>query len=158
MTHPDSYTLSVNETIDREAALESLQFARAFPCILQAVWEADLVQGPVQVSKLDVTDAYHRGTVKPAQVGSFAYVIPSSPGGEGIIICSDLVLPMGWLDSPKFFCSFSETLTDVANALVNTDLPVPSYGAISEIPATGPGPPHTLESLTHIYFYMDDFI
>ena len=53
---------------------------------------------------------------------------------------------------------FSETLTDVSNALVNTDLPVPSYGAISKIPATGPYPPHTPDSLNHIYFYMDDAI
>ena len=58
---------------------------------------------------------------------------------------------MGWVDSPKFFCAFLKTLIDVENALVDTDLPVPSYGAIFEIPATGPGPPHTLESLTHIY-------
>ena len=63
---PDSNTLSVNETTDREAAPESLQFGWAFPRILQAVWEADPIQGPVRVSKLDVTDTYHRGTVNPA--------------------------------------------------------------------------------------------
>ena len=49
-------------------------------------------------------------------------------------------------------------LTDVANALVNLELPVLSYGAIYEIPITTPGPPHTPESLTHIYCYMDDVI
>ena len=111
------------------------------PRILQAVWEADPLQGPVRVSKLDVTDAYHRITIKPAQVGVFAYVIPSTPGDEGIFICINLVLPMGWVDSPKFFCAFSETLTDVANALVNSEPPVPSYRTISEIPSTGPAPP-----------------
>ena len=46
----------------------------------------------------------------------------------------------------------------MANALVDTDLPVPSYGAISEISATGTVPPHTPESLTHIDFYMYDVI
>ena len=46
----------------------------------------------------------------------------------------------------------------MANALVDTDLPVLSYGTISEIPATGPIPHHTLESLTNIYCYMDGFI
>ena len=106
---------SVNETTDREAAPESLQFGRAFPRILQAVWEANPIQRLVRVYKRDVTNVCHRGTVKPAQVGAFAYVIPSAPGEEGIFICIDLVLPMGWVDSPKFFCAFSETLTDVAN-------------------------------------------
>ena len=65
---------------------------------------------------------------------------------------------MGWLDSPKFFCAFSEMLTDVANALVDTDLPVPAYGAISALSATDPGPPHTPDSLTHIDCYMYDVI
>ena len=67
---------SVKKTTYREAAQESLQFGRAFPRILQAVWEAELVQGLVRVSKLDVTDVYHRGTVNPVQVGAFAHVIP----------------------------------------------------------------------------------
>ena len=118
----------------------------------------DPIQGPVRVSKLDVTDAYHRGTVKPAQVGAFAYVIPSAPGDKGIFICINLVLPMGWVDPPKFFCAFSEMLTDVANALVYSELPVPAYGEISEIPSTRPGPPHNPKSLTHIDCYMDDVI
>ena len=65
---------------------------------------------------------------------------------------------MGWVDSPKFFCAFLETLIDVANTLVDTDLKVPSYGAIFKIPETGPGPPHTSEILTHIYFYIYDVI
>ena len=65
---------------------------------------------------------------------------------------------MGRVDPPKCFCTFSETLTGVANALVDTDLPVLSNGAISEIPATGMVSPHTPESLTHIDCYMDDFI
>ena len=88
---PESDTPSVNETTDREAAPELLQLGRSFPHILQAVWGADPVQGPVRVSKLDVMDAYHHGTVKPAQVGTSAYVIPSAPEGEGKIICINLV-------------------------------------------------------------------
>ena len=97
---------SVNETTSREAAPEFLQFGLAFPRILQAVWEADPIQGPVRVSKLDVTDAYHRCTVNLAQVGVFVYVIPSAPGDEGKIICIGLVLTMGWVDSPKFSTRF----------------------------------------------------
>ena len=59
---------------------------------------------------------------------------------------------------PQFFYIFLVTLTDVANALVDIDLPVPSYGVISEIPAAGLGLLHTLDSLTHINFYMDEVI
>ena len=106
LAQPDSDNLSVNETTNREAAPESLQLGWSFPPILQVVWEAEPVQGPVRVSKLDVTDAYHRGTVKPAQVGAFAYVISSGPGVEGAFICTNLVLSMGWVDSPKVSAHF----------------------------------------------------
>ena len=106
LAQQDSYTPSVNETNDRKAATKLLQFGWSFPRILQAVWEADPVQGPVRVSKLDVTDAYRRSTVKPAQVGAFAYVIPLAPGDEDKIVYINLVLPMGWVDSPKFSARF----------------------------------------------------
>ena len=153
MEKTDGGTPSVNGTTDREVAPDSLRFGRYLPRILQQIWEADLVQVPFQVSKLDVTDVYHRGTLRPCQVGTYAYVIPLAPGDKGCIICIDLVLPMGWVDSTKFFCASSETLTDVANALVDTDLPVPSYGDISQIPATSPPPPpHThTHTLTRAY-------
>ena len=65
---------------------------------------------------------------------------------------------MGWVESPKFLYDFAEILTDVANALVDTEVPVMAYGAIAKIPSTKLGPSHTCKSLTHIYCYMDDVI
>ena len=67
-------------------------------------------------------------------MGVFDYVIPSTAKENCIIICIDIVLLMGWVDSPTYFCSFSETLTDVENALVHTLVTVPRYGAIYKIP------------------------
>ena len=65
---------------------------------------------------------------------------------------------MRWVDSTKFLITFSETLTDAANAFVHMPLQLPGYGAITKIPETGTVPPHTLDSLTHIYCYMYDLI
>ena len=78
--------------------------------MFQAIWEADTSEGPVWVSKIDVTDAYHPGTLRMSQVGAFVYVVPSTPDDNIIIICIDMVLPMGWVDSPKFFCAFSDII------------------------------------------------
>ena len=50
----------------------------------------------------------------------------------------------------QVFCAFSEKLTDVANALVDTELPVLAYRDISALLATDSDPPHIPESLTHI--------
>ena len=65
---------------------------------------------------------------------------------------------MGWVESSKFLCDFLETLTDVDTTMVDTDLPVLSYGAIFDLLSTGMGPPHTWRILTHIDCYMDDVI
>ena len=62
------------------------------------------------MSKLDVTDAYHRGTLQLYQVGASAYAVPSAPEDNGVIICIYLVFLMRWVDSPEFFCAFSKTL------------------------------------------------
>ena len=51
-----------------------------------------------------------------------------------------------------------ETLTNMYNALVNADFPVTTYGALSALLPTEPGPPHIPESLTHIDCYTNDII
>ena len=127
-----------------------MQFGRAFPCILQAIWETKPAQRSVWVSRLDVIDAYHCDTLRLPQVGTFEYVIPLAPRDNGSIILIDLVLLMGWVESPKILCIFSEKFTDVAKTLVDTELPVPSYGTINKIPTTRPPPKLTLKRASPI--------
>ena len=83
-----------------------------------------------------MTYAYHHGTLQLSQLVAFSYVLKLVTGDDVIIICIDLVLSMGWVDSTNFFCAFLEKLTDVANTLADADLPVPAYGAIYALPAT----------------------
>ena len=79
---------------------------------LQAIWEADPEEVLVQVSKPDVTDAYHCSTLYPYQVGVYAYIVSLVPDDDVILVCIDLVLPMGWVDSPKIFApSYRRSLT-----------------------------------------------
>ena len=120
-----------------------MKFERAFPRILQSIWEKYPSKGPVQVSKLEVTDAYHRSILRLYQVGAFTYVVPLAPEDDCIIICVDMVLLMGQVDSPKFLCAFSETLIYVTNDLVDTELPITYYISIYQTPSTSPDPPPT---------------
>ena len=62
------------------------------------IWEADPAEGLVLVSKLNVTDMYHHGTLRTSQVDAFKYVSPSDPDNDGIVIFVDLFLLMGWVD------------------------------------------------------------
>ena len=57
-----------------------------------------------------------------------------------------MVLLMGRLELSKFFCAFSDMMTEMVNALVDTELLVREYGFITKIPTTRlhpPPPPHT---------------
>ena len=75
---PNEGKPSVIETTVREIFPEFFQFKPTFLHILQAIWEADPVQGPVQVSNLDIRDAYHRGTLRSAQAGAFVHIISTA--------------------------------------------------------------------------------
>ena len=79
---PDEGTPSVNNNTKREVSPEYMQFGQNLPRILQAIWEADLDKGLTWVSKLDVTDTYHRGTLRPYQLGPFAYIIQFGTRGQ----------------------------------------------------------------------------
>ena len=88
--------------MNKEVSPELMQFRRSFPHILQEIWEVDTDKGLVRVSNLDVTYVYHRGTLRPSQLGTFDYAILSATKDDCIVICIDLLLPMGWVDSAKF--------------------------------------------------------
>ena len=117
---PDKGTPCINYTTYRHITPESMLFGRAFPCILQAICEADPTKGPVWVLKLNSTDAYHCSTLRLLQVGLFMYVVILALDNDCTILCIDLVLPMAWVDSPKLFCAFSGRVPaqDVLFALI----------------------------------------
>ena len=83
---------SIKDTTDREVTLELMHFGQSLPCIIQEIWETDPAKGPTWFSKLDVTDAYHRGNLRPYQVGTFVYVVPSASEDDGVVIFNDMVL------------------------------------------------------------------
>ena len=101
LAQPNEGTPIVNNTKYMEVAPESMLFGLAFPRIILSIWEVDPYKGLVQVLNMEVIDAYHRGKLHPSQVGAFYYVIPLASDDDFIIICINLVLPMGWVDSTK---------------------------------------------------------
>ena len=108
---------------------QAMQFGPCLPCILQQIWEAEPQDGPVYLSKWDISDAFQCCVLRPADVVAFSYVVPTFPSDTAIYVCVDLFLPMGWLSPPTFFCAASETAADHANTyLADHCLPTPEYG------------------------------
>ena len=154
---PDDITPSVNASSDATLNPKAIQFGSCLPRLLQRIWEADPADGPVFLSKWDISDAFHRCNLRPSDVGSFAYVVPALASDPDILLCIDLVLPMGWVNSPDLFCSTSETVADVANQLINQpNTPVPIYGPTSDLYHTVSSPTASPSRLQHADVYVDD--
>ena len=109
---PDTITPSVNASSDGSSNPNAIQFGSCLAHFLQKRREADPADGPVYLSKWDISDAFHWCNLRPSDVGAFTYVIPALPSDPDILICIDLVLPIGWVNSPDLFCSTSETVID----------------------------------------------
>ena len=106
-----------------------------------------------------MSDAFHRCPLRPADVGAFAYVVPPLPGDATTYLCVDLVLPMGWVNSPPFFCAASETAADLANVYLHDGTTTfveyaPTKGAYS----TSPSPTASAKRLQAVEVYMDDLM
>ena len=134
-----------------------MQFGPCLPRILQQIWEVDPKDGPVYLSKWDISDDFHRCVLIPANVGAFSYVVPPIPPDTDIYMCVDLVLPMGWVSSPPFFCAASKTAADLANAYLTYDrLPTLEYGPTLGNYSTIAYPPASAGRLKEMDVYMDN--
>ena len=92
-----------------------MKFGACLPRFLPKIWEADPSDGPVWLSKWDISDAFHRYLLQLVDIGAFTYVVPPLPTDILTLLCIDLVLPMGWVNRPDMLCAASETVADVAN-------------------------------------------
>jgi hypothetical protein len=92
----------------------SMQFGRALHRVLTQLEQADTRRGPTMLLKLDIADAFMRVPVQLASIPKLSALLPRYPG-EPQLVAFPLVLPMGWVNSPAWFCTVSETITDLAN-------------------------------------------
>jgi hypothetical protein len=91
-----------------------MQFGKALEQILQAIVNADPVFGPVQMIKVDITDSFYRVWLNVHDIPRLAVALTALHGGEPLL-APPLVLPMGWTESPPYFCTDTETIADVTN-------------------------------------------
>ena len=73
------------------------------------------------MSKIDVADAFYRINLNSADSIRMGVLFPSEPG-QRKLIGFFLVLSMGWAESPPAFCAGTETIADLANATLASDM------------------------------------
>ena len=78
----------------------------------------------IHFAKVDLADGYWRMIVEKEQRYNFAYVLPTKPGMETMIVVPS-ALQMGWNESPAYFCATTETVRDVSQAWIDDQAKLP---------------------------------
>jgi hypothetical protein len=162
----------VNADTVPHAPPEAMQFGRAFDRILTAIRHANPAYGPVHLLKVDISDGFYRVGLTPDQAPGLAVLLPRETDEEQLVGVP-FVLPMGWVESPPFFCVATETAADLANA--RSRRPTAPSHRLEDIADTPPSddlsqpPPVSITPPLHSHqpaalpvrsfdVYVDDFI
>lgn len=103
----------INNATTKLAPPEAMQFGRTLDRLLYQIWMANPAHGPVHMMKIDLSDGFYRVPLSHKAIAPLGVLLPGHPQ----LIAFPLVLPMGWTESPPFFCTVTETIVDIANQL-----------------------------------------
>ena len=111
---PSGTVPSVNSTTVKTAPKGAIdQIGSALPRIIHA-FAAVEDSDKIFMAKWDIKDGFWRLDCAQGEEWNFAYVQPSSVGSDDICLVIPTSLQMGWIESPPYFCTASETAQDVA--------------------------------------------
>jgi hypothetical protein len=108
-----------------DAPHDAMQFGRALQCYIHAIIAANPSYGPVYMNKLDVADGYYRIWIRLEDIPKLGIVLPNLTPSSEPLVALPLALPMGWVESPPWFCATSETIADLANNALLKHRPQP---------------------------------
>ena len=94
----------INDDTVPLAPAESMQFGRALERILHKIRRANRRFGPTYMIKVDIADGFYRLFVSAPTIPALGVVFPQYEDEEPLV-AFPLVLPMGWVGSPPFFCA-----------------------------------------------------
>jgi hypothetical protein len=105
---------AINQQTICMAPPDAMQFGRALERVLHKIKYADPRHGPVYLCKIDIADGFYRVDLEGASAPTLAVILPYKDGEEPLVAIP-LSLPMGWVESPPYFCAVTETIADIAN-------------------------------------------
>ena len=103
-----------------------MQFGHALDRILREILLADPTHGPVYLIKIDISDGFYRIALNIDDIPKLGVVFPTLPGEEPLV-AFPLVLPMGWSNSPPIFSTATETIADLANERLTSNVDMPPH-------------------------------
>jgi hypothetical protein len=104
-----------------------MQFGKAQEQMLQARMKANPKFGTVKAYKVDIGDGFYRVPVATSGVLKLGVLLPEMPSFSERMVAFPLVIPMGWTESPPFFCKFTETACDLTNEAFRKNRQYPAH-------------------------------
>jgi hypothetical protein len=101
-----------------------MQFGHALQQILETILNANPCYGPIYLIKVDIADGFYCVWVNTSDIPKLGVIFPPLPNSEPLV-AFPLVLPMGWTESPPYFCAATETFVDLANQQAERTHPPP---------------------------------
>ena len=98
--------------------MEARRFVGALQRILRQSLTADLLLGPLHLSKVDLADSYMRLWVRMEVFPSVAFLFPKKTHINSHLVGFCLFLPMEYVDSAPHFCMATETVADLVNKAI----------------------------------------
>jgi hypothetical protein len=80
----------------------------------------------ILLSKVDLSDGFWRIIVQEDARWNFCYVMPDPPGAPVRIVVPS-ALQMGWMESPQYFCTATETGRDFIQWLIDQKIDCPPH-------------------------------
>ena len=114
-----------------------MQFGCALERVLWKVAMANPTQGPLYLLKIDLSDGFYCVRLHAQDAPMLGVAFPVAPG-ELLLTTIPLVLPMGWTESPPYFCTTTETIVDLANLYAHSLWDPPSHPL--EVPSATAAP------------------
>jgi hypothetical protein len=113
-----------------------MQFGRALERFLNKIIHTDPHFGPIKTLKVDMANGFYQVWVRIRDIPKLGITFPSLDGEEPPI-AFPLCLPMGWTESPPYFCSATKTVADLANMCILKWRPL----ALHKLEAQADSPP-----------------
>ncbi|CAJ1957772.1 unnamed protein product [Cylindrotheca closterium] len=104
----------------------AMQFGTAPLRIREALMKANPDYGPVYMYKNDMSDGFYRIRLSTTGALKLGVILPRFEGLPQLVALP-LVLPMGWTESPPWFCAFTETVADLTNVDLQQNKRVPPH-------------------------------
>ena len=136
----------VNDDTIPLAPRESIQFGRALQRLLQTIVQADPKCGPVYLPKIDIADGFYRVWLQASDIPKLGVALPSTPS-QPPLVAFPLALPMGWVESPPYFTTLTETACDLTNNQLRArdKRPRLTVHRLEAVSATPPPDPVTMQ-------------